>query len=352
MTGGALVVGCGGTIGMAWIVAALAALAEQLDWDPRSAEVLQGTSAGAELIMMLGSGVSVDELVDMQLGTASDPPLRRHIDDGPSALPRLPWPRPLNPRLLSSQSGLTAVTGMAPTGRGDASWLQQLADSMCPDQGWLDHPPARLVAFDYRCGRRVAFGAPSAPSASPGEALRASWAIPGWLPPVWIAGRSYVGGGVASTASLDLLDQEECDEIFVIAPMASAAGHRVPGLGGIVEERLLRRPMSWRLAREAAIFRATGTRVTVITPRREDLVGLGANFMNRGHRQAAFASAMRTAAGTVNRALKTGRVPQLIHRKGLAPMCIEVSLLGATSTFAFSAWIPRARSRSRQRRHT
>ncbi|XGU21294.1 patatin-like phospholipase family protein [Rhodococcus sp. 3Y1] len=44
-----------------------------------------------------------------------------------------------------------------------------------------------------------------APKATVGEALRASWAIPGWFPPVTIDGVRYIDGGAASTASVDLL---------------------------------------------------------------------------------------------------------------------------------------------------
>lgn len=45
----AVAIGCGGTIGGAWAVAALHALQEQTGWAPREAAVLQGTSAGAAL---------------------------------------------------------------------------------------------------------------------------------------------------------------------------------------------------------------------------------------------------------------------------------------------------------------
>lgn len=64
----ALAIGCGGTIGGAWIVAALHALKEQTGWDPREASVLQGTSAGAEIVTMLGGGASVDDLVASEGG--------------------------------------------------------------------------------------------------------------------------------------------------------------------------------------------------------------------------------------------------------------------------------------------
>jgi len=298
----AVVIGCGGTIGGAWAVAALHALAEQTGWDPREAAVLQGTSAGAEIVTMLGGGASVDDLVDMHRGTSADERLARHIAATPSSLPPLPWPRPLNPGLLRSRHGLAALTGIAPVGRADATWLQQLASGFTDASGQLPHPGVRMVAFDYQRGERVAFGTPGAPAATAGEALRASWAVPGWLPPVTIGGRRFVDGGAASTASVDLVD---ADEIYLIAPMASETGVRAPGFGGIAEHTLLRRPMSTILDAEIDAVRARGTTVIAIRPDHEDLAGLGANFMLRSHRRAAFESAMTTAPATVRRALES-----------------------------------------------
>lgn len=302
MTRRALVIGCGGTIGGAWIIAALSALCEQIDAAPMDFDILQGTSAGAELITMLGAGVGVDDLVAMQRGRAGDPRLRAHLAATPPGLPPIPVPRLLNPRLLASQRGLAALSGIAPTGRGDAGWLQRLAEAFAPD-GRLAHPAARMVAFDIDRAERVAFGAPGAPGATVGQALRASWAIPGWLPPVQIAGRRYVDGGARSTASVDLIGPDEADVVYVIAPMASEPGVRAPGIGGRLENLGLRRPMSATLTDEVAQVRRRGTTVVTITPDRTDLAGLGANFMNRRRRPAAFESAMRTAPATVRRAL-------------------------------------------------
>lgn len=298
----ALVIGCGGTIGGAWIVAALHALQEQTGWDPREASVLQGTSAGAEIVTMLGGGASVDDLVAMHRGTSTDERLSEHIEATPPSLPPLPALRLLNPSLLRSQNGLAAATGIAPTGRADATWLQRLASGFANTSGWLDHPGARMVAFDYQRGERVAFGAPGAPKATAGEALRASWGVPGWMPPVSIGDRKFVDGGAASTASVDLISHDDADLIYVITPMASESGVRAPGLGGILEHRLLRRPMSKVLDAEVATARARGIEVVVIQPDAADLAGLGANFMLRGKRLAAFESAMTTAPKTVRRA--------------------------------------------------
>lgn len=305
MTKTALVIGCGGTIGGAWIVAALHALTEQTGLEP---DVLQGTSAGAEIVTMLAGGAGVDDLVAMQRGEATDPRLQRHMLATPPGLPPLPRLPLLNPGLVRSASGLAGVTGIAPTGRGDTAWLQRLADGFGQPDGWFAHPDARLVAYDYRSGHRVAFGAPGSREATAGEALRASWAIPGWMPPVTIAGRSYVDGGAASSASVDLIETEHADLIYVIAPMASAPGVRVPRAGGIAEYRLLRRPMSTGLWAEIAIARRRGQRVVPILPTAKDLAGLGANFMNRSRRRAAFEAAMVTAPVTVRQALAASGV--------------------------------------------
>jgi NTE family protein len=298
----ALVIGCGGTIGGAWAVAALSALCAETGCQPKDFDVLQGTSAGAEIVTMLGGGATVDDLVAMHSGTATDPRLREHLAETPASLPPIPGLRLLNPRLLRSQTGLAALTGIAPTGRGDSGWLQRLADGFA-EGTWLPHRGARMVAFDVDRGERVVFGSPGAPRAGVGEALRASWAIPGWMPPVTIDGRRYVDGGARSTASVDLIGADEADLVYVIAPMASQPGDRAPGLGGLIEQRLLRQPMSRTLRDEVAAVRSRGTTVVTITPDNRDLAGLGGNFMDRAHRRAAFDSAMTTAPATVRRAL-------------------------------------------------
>ncbi|RMI33283.1 patatin-like phospholipase family protein [Nocardia stercoris] len=303
MTTRALVIGCGGTIGGAWIVAALAALSEQLDWDPRDADILQGTSAGAELVTVLGSGIGVGDLVAMERGAATDPVLRAHYAAAPPSLPPLPFPRPLNPSLLRTQRGLAALAGLAPVGRGNPQWLRRLADALTGGREWVAHKDTRMVAVDVRTGERVAFGAPGAPRVSPATALTASWSVPGWMPPVHAAGSVFIDGGAASTASVDLLAGENVDEIYVVAPMASLSGDRIPGIGGLLEDRLLRRPMTAVLATEIAATAARGTRVVTICPDSRDLAGLPPNFMDRKHRRSAFESAMRTAPATVAAAL-------------------------------------------------
>lgn len=304
----ALVIGCGGTIGGAWAIAALDELTRQTGWDPADAAVLQGTSAGAEMVTMLGGGFTPADLADMQAGRATSPILERHLADTPPSLPPIPGLHSLTPSSLWTRGpGHARLVGIAPRGRGDASWLQRLADAVTADADWVEHPGVRMVACRVDDGARIAFGGPGAPRASVGEALRASWAIPAWMPPVTIDGRAYVDGGAASTASVDLVGADEADLIYVITPMASAPSVRAPGVGGLLEHAVLRRPMSTVLDAEIEAVRRRGARVVHIAPSREDLAALGANFMNRSRREQAFDAARSTVVATVSRALEDAR---------------------------------------------
>jgi len=90
-----LVLGVGGVLGACWSVGALAAVEQELGWDPREADVLVGTSAGSVLAGALGNGVGVQTLLNHQRGVAvQDGP---HLDDDPDtdgggSLPPLPRP--------------------------------------------------------------------------------------------------------------------------------------------------------------------------------------------------------------------------------------------------------------------
>src|SRR5262249_37744568 len=143
--------------------------------------------------------------------------------------------------------------------------------------------PARgetwIVALDYTCGRRVAFGRSGAPTVSLPAAVVASCSIPGWYEPKSINGRRYVGGGGHPGRSLDLLVQADLDEAYVLAPMASQVLDR-PWNPATQLERMFRRIITVGLGQEAARVRATGTRVTLLTPGPEDLAAMGANLMN------------------------------------------------------------------------
>jgi NTE family protein len=306
-----LVIGAGGIVGMAWTTGALVALEEVSGWDPRTAEVLVGTSQGAMLATFLASGIGTKELLAWyRKELPQGHPLRRRISANVAAsgaLPPLPLPWPASPRLAlrgllrpRQVAPMTALSGLLPGGRGSAEAFVAPVDALVASGTWVGHAATWLVAVDYDTGERVAFGSPGAPRTGIREAVRASCAVPGWTPPVVIGGRRYVDGGVFSSTSLDLAARHGLDEIIVLAPMASTTLAR-PRSVSQGAEWLVRRTMSQKLKAESAVAAAAGTRVVPLCPGPEDLAGMGTNFMDPRQRIQIFETSLRTSRAVLER---------------------------------------------------
>lgn len=298
--------GCGGTLGFAWTAAALAEVERALGWDVRTADILIGTSAGAEIVAALGSGrTPTDLLAALDGAPEADPVLATHVARHPGHLP--PRPSPSLPGLglvragVRDRSAYTALAGLLPQGRGDATWLREYGDALAAGDGWTAHPATWIVAADATTGERMAFGSPDAPTVGLGDAVAASWAIPGWFPPVEIGGRRFLDGGSVSSVSADLLAPHRLDEVVVVAPMTSEGGARARGLSRL--ERVLRAQMTRGLDREVERLRAAGTRVIRVEPGPDDLDAMGPNFMDLTRREATLATARRTAPDRVAAAI-------------------------------------------------
>ncbi|RSN16876.1 patatin [Streptomyces sp. WAC 05977] len=289
--------GCGGTLGFAWTAAVL----DALGWDPREADVLVGTSAGAEAVAMLGAGIPAKAILDAVSGApGGDAVVAAHVRRMPGRLPPVPFPRwpaagLTRAALRREVDPLAGLAGLLPQGRGDASWLRELGDALAPD-GWVAHPATWLMAADPT-GKRIALGSPGAPPARLGEAIAASWAIPGWFPPSVVDGRPLVDGGTVSPTSADFLLGHDIGEVVLIAPMSSEGG--APARGAARLERLLRTAMTRRADDEVRRLRAAGVRVVRIEPAPADLAAMGANFMDGRRREHVLATALRTAPGLV-----------------------------------------------------
>ncbi len=309
-----LVLGAGGVLGAAWMAGALAALQESLPRPLGDVDLMVGTSAGSILAAALRCGVGAEQIVEHQRGSrmAGLPHLGQlDLEAGP--LPPLPRLRMGSPRLLASSAlarhrmrPWVTASGLLLEGRGQLRYLEELVDAMLvrnhsgsmASHTWPVRGETWIVALDYTCGRRVAFGRSGAPTVSLAEAVVASCSIPGWYEPKAINGRRYVDGGVCSSTSLDLLAKAGLDEVYVLAPMASYVMDR-PWNPATRLERMLRRIVTIGLGREAAKVRAAGTTVTVLTPGPEDLAEMGANLMNPRLRRRVLETSLRTSAAAL-----------------------------------------------------
>ena len=287
-----LALGCGGTLGAAWTVGVLAALVEKDGWDPRDADAIIGTSAGAEYGAMLAAGIGVDEMVAAHAGSDDAPGwLREHLAAAPRARPPLPRPVPIAPRLLLRRDlpRLTRLSGAMPTGRDSHARMLSLGERLAGGSRWIDERPFLAVAVALGNGNRVAFGAEGAPATDLGRALAASWAVPGCYPPVRIGGRRFIDGGAASTASVDILAEHhsDLDEIVVIAPMASSPVPRPRNRAMALEARI-RRQMSAGLDEECARAEALGMTVRRFEMSAASLRAAGPNFNDARRRRRVF----------------------------------------------------------------
>jgi NTE family protein len=301
-----LVLGAGGVLGASWTIGALAAVKDQLGWDPATADVMIGTSAGSVLVSALGNGITVDELLAHQRGEAKDERIDFDPDrDSGGSLPPLPrlgigsargvLHTALHPR---SKTPMSALASALPRGRGSIEAIGKLVDGVLPDGGWAPHPAVWVVAAEYETGRRVAFGRPQEPTCDLRDAVMASCAIPGWYSPVSVQGVRYVDGGVCSPTSVDLLARLGLDEVVVLSPMTSMTYDQPATVAGKLERRF-RRLMTKRTLAEVKRVAAYGAKVHFLGPTAEDLSVIGVNLMDPSRRVQVLETSLVTSAAAL-----------------------------------------------------
>ncbi|HUD17002.1 MAG TPA: patatin-like phospholipase family protein [Acidimicrobiales bacterium] len=282
MTSVALVLGAGGLVGQAFHAGALAALEGELGWDPRSSDVIVGSSAGSITGTLLRLGVTASDLQAIAQGTPlSDEGalLVERILPDPSDLPTptpRDWLRPWRPpsaalvvriagRPWSFRPSVAAMT-MLPAGRIDltdrAVPLHEMVGDRWPEDLWI-------CAARRTDGARVVFGRPGAPRAPLAAAVLASCAIPAYFAPVAIDGVEYFDGGVHSGTNADVLRARRPELVVVISPMSAAR----PPIGAA--DGILRWSAHRRLEREALRLERTGATVVRIEPGASSMDAMG-----------------------------------------------------------------------------
>lgn len=300
-----LVLGAGGVVGHAYHAGVLRALHDDTGWDPRTAEVVVGTSAGAHVAALLRAGLSAHDLAARAAGEPQSPEGRRilrHI--GPAE----PIPRPrmravgmTSPALLlrsiarpwAARPG-TLAAALLPVGRVSlapfAARTNWLFGHHWPDETlWV--PAVRL-----RDGRRVVFGRDGAPATEVGTAVAASCAVPGWFAPVVIDGRRYVDGGAHSSSNVDLCAGLGLDLVVVLSSMTVARGVWPTSF-----DYPARASLRLGLSREMRKLRRQGTEVVAFQPSAADVAVMGMNAMNPHRRHPVVTQAYESTARALDR---------------------------------------------------
>lgn len=303
-----LVLGAGGLLGGAWLAGSLAAMADELGWDPVTADLIVGTSAGSMIGALVAGGVppwfmaahSAGENFPGLLDATGRPTdeadrsagavLRREgwprLRPGSSVLGRASLRRPRGHRLAA------ALAAWVPEGVMSTEPLKDTVRSVVPE-GWVPDGRLWVVATDYATGRRVCFGREDAPVADLSDAVAASCAVPGLYQPQQIGDRVYVDGGAWSVSNLDAVAREDLDLVICLNPMSSRPEELARAGKGRVTGTL-RRSVGRGLGREARRLRDRGTQVVLLQAVAEDLQYMRGNVMSTARRHAVLEAARRT----------------------------------------------------------
>ena len=273
----ALVLGGGGVTGVAWEIGLLAGLADrgiQLE----VADLLVGTSAGAVVGAQLAWGADLAQLYQDQLDppAAGPPPAGRSDrmrlrDMAVFGWAMLRYPDPARAQARIGRMALAARTVPEAARRA-------VIAARVPSEEW---PARRLLvtAIDAVTGEFAALDAGSGVSLV--DAVGASCAVPGIYPPVTMAGRRWIDGGVRSPANAYLA--AGCERIVVLAPLprglraASAAVH------------------------QAARLTEAGHAVAVVSPDRAAVAAIGRNVLDPARRAPAARAGHAQAGPALDR---------------------------------------------------
>jgi NTE family protein len=280
-----LVLGAGGTTGLAFHAGTLLALHHELGWDARTADVIVGSSAGSIVGALLRANMSSEDIAAWRVAVASTADgvmVRRKLDSAEEQAfqltPSLPFRRP----------NLRTVGRLLGIGQQDVPW-HAAASSFIP-HGWIDAsssfglldklfsswPEGNLWISAVRSSdsRRVVFGR-EVRSASLGVAVAASCAVPGLFRPVRHGGDRFIDGGIHSPTNADLLVDAAVDVAIVVSPMSSIGGRQRNPVDTAVRARY-----SSILREERRALEAAGILVHSFEPSLATIAAIGPNPMS------------------------------------------------------------------------
>jgi NTE family protein len=299
-----LVLGAGGTLGIAWLQGVLAGLEEAAGFDLRECDYFLGTSAGSVVASALAAGHRpAENLEPPRTADAAAAPPDDDEDGGEPSRSKVRGAvraaagvttavtAPLMPLALTATAPAGAVVRrtllkVGPTPKRSPEALRGFLASMnARFDGRL-----RVATVDRQSGKRVVFGAPGAPAAEVADAVMASCAVPWLFRPERIGDREYVDGGLWSLTNLDAAPARRGAEVLCLVPTGSPRLAKSP-FGA------LRLATHAGLLAELQVLRARGVRVRVVTPDEAAGEAMGPNLMNA-----------RRRAGTVDAARRQGRL--------------------------------------------
>ena len=216
-SGQALVLAGGGIAGIAWETGILRGIADESPAAARllmDSDVLVGTSAGSAVAAQIGTGGTLEVLFDRQVAETS-----AEIDSGVdidtiTGLFLTALQEPYDETADKTRQQMRRIGAVAAgTKTVPEAFRRQVIAQRLPSHDWPERA-LRVTAIDIATGELVVFDRESGVGLV--DAVAASCAVPGAWPPVTIAGRRYMDGGIASSVNLDVA--RDCAVAVVLVP--------------------------------------------------------------------------------------------------------------------------------------
>ncbi|HLI89987.1 MAG TPA: patatin-like phospholipase family protein [Ktedonobacteraceae bacterium] len=257
----ALVLGGGGVAGVAWELGILTGLHDK-GVDVRSADIIIGTSAGSTVGAQITSGIDLESLFASQL-TPVKQSKERKVEASPAqmmeVLSQAIAEAGADMKALRARIGAYALAAPTPPEAERRAIIEsRLPKKMWPQQHLL------MVAVDTATGEEYLMDRESGVSLV--DAVAASCAVPGIWPPVTLAGRRYMDGGVRSATNADLA--RGYNRVLILNPLGASADYM--GMG---------------ITEEAAALEREGSQVLVIAPDAASTAAIGLNPLDPAARQ-------------------------------------------------------------------
>ncbi len=257
----ALVLGGGGVAGVAWELGILTGL-HDTGVDVRGADVIIGTSAGSVVGAQIASGTDLESLFASQLTPVEQSKERMVAFDAGQmmeAFSQAVAGAGRDSKAIRARIGAYALA--APT--IPEAERHVIIEARLPVHTW---PQQRLVivAVDTQTGEEYIMDQESGVQLV--DAVAASCAVPGIWPPVTIAGRRYMDGGMRSATNADLA--KGYNRILILNPLGENANY----LGG-------------GTASEVEALEREGSQVLLIAPDAASATAIGLNPLDPATRE-------------------------------------------------------------------
>lgn len=220
----AVVFSAGGVAGWAYHAAVVGALRDMAGYDPNSADLIVGTSAGSAIAAGVRAGLAAEEL----LAPVQSPPTpEQRAEMMTYVRSRARKVRLLSPALThrATRNGsgwLLATSGMLPDGFFPTWGLARFPGVQSHDS-WPDG--LYIPAASVDAATRVVFGR-DVTHVPVADAVEASSAVPGMFEPKEIEGRRFIDGGTLSGTHADLALDAKPD-VVVISSLITRPARRV-----------------------------------------------------------------------------------------------------------------------------